>query len=69
MVFYGGELACNTELPKAFSDFVDDPLQMGGNVIFDSKGNFIHVHQSQNPSDRPSVDDMLRILENLNKQK
>ncbi len=65
MFFYGAQLASNTELPKPFTDYIDDPLQMAGNVIFDSKGNIVFVYASQFPADRPSIGDMLQILENL----
>lgn len=38
---------------------------MAGNVIFDSKGNIVSVYASQYPADRPAVEDMLQILQNL----
>lgn len=62
MHFYGAEIANNTELPKPYSDYVDDPLQMAGNVMFDSDGNVVFVYASQSPADRPSVEDLLQIL-------
>lgn len=67
MHFYGAQVANNTELPKPYTDYVDDPLQMAGNVIFDSKGNVAYVYTSQHPADRPNVEDMLQVLRNLEK--
>jgi hypothetical protein len=38
---------------------------MAGNVIFGSKGNIEFVYASQYPADRPGVEDMLQIIQNL----
>lgn len=64
MHFYGAQLAQNIPLPKPYTDYVDDPLQMAGNVLFDSKGTAILLHASQQPADRPDVESMLEILQN-----
>ena len=38
---------------------------MAGNVIFDSNSNILSIYASQYPADRPAVEDMLQILQNL----
>ncbi len=38
---------------------------MAGNVIFGSNGNIEFIHASQYPADRPGVEDMLQIIQNL----
>lgn len=64
MVFYGSQVSQNVDLPKPFTDYEDDPLQMAGNVMFDSKGEMIFLHSSQFPADRPSVETMLSVISN-----
>lgn len=32
MLFYSAELAVGTELPKTFTDYIDDPLQVRRNL-------------------------------------
>ena len=39
-----------------------DKVQMGGNVIVDSRGLLRLVHASKEPVDRPSVDELLAVL-------
>lgn len=65
MVFYGSQVSQNVELPKAFSDYEDDPLQMAGNLILDSAGSVVLLHKSQYPADRPSVQEMVELLRKL----
>ncbi|KAI9559741.1 hypothetical protein GHT06_013746 [Daphnia sinensis] len=65
MLFYSAELAVGTELPKPFTDYIDDPLQMAGNVISNQRGEMVFVYACQYPSDRPSVTEMIDVLRNL----
>ena len=65
MIFYGSSVRKNVKLPKAYSDYEDDTLQMAGNFILDTDGNLALVHKSQNPADRPSVQDILEFLTKL----
>lgn len=62
MVFYGSEVAQGTTLPNPLSDYEDDALQMGGNVIVNAQGRIIFLHASDFPADRPAVEDMLEVL-------
>lgn len=62
MNYYGSELARGTALPSPLSDYEDDPLQMGGNAIFNAKGRIIFLHPSEYPADRPTVEKMLEVL-------
>lgn len=65
MLFYSAELAVGTELPKTFTDYIDDPLQMAGNVIFNQHEKMVFVYTCQYPSDRPSVTEMTDVLRNI----
>lgn len=39
MLFYSAELAVGTELPKPFTDYIDDPLQVRRNLKNKTKTN------------------------------
>lgn len=39
-----------------------DVRQMGGDVIIDTNGNVLFIHRSEFPEDRPSVDEIMKIL-------
>ena len=43
-----------------------DPHQMGGDFIVDQQGIVRLAYQSDDPTDRPPVDDLLTILQRLN---
>ena len=43
----------------------DDTTQLGGDFIVDKNGILQLVHPSHEPSDRPSVNELLKILKNL----
>ena len=61
MIFYGEQMSQKGELPKPLTDYHDDPLQMGGNVII-NQGEVVQVYASQFPADRPKVEDILSFL-------
>lgn len=65
MIFYGLEINRGTMLPQPCSDYEDDALQMAGNALFDSKGTLVYLYSSTNPSDRPSVEELLSVLRRL----
>jgi peroxiredoxin len=43
----------------------DDTSQLGGDFIVDKKGFLRLVHPSHDPTDRPSVEELLETLKNL----
>lgn len=65
MIFYGEQMSQGSELPKPLTDYHDDPLQMGGNVIISSQSEVVHIYTSQFPADRPKVEDIVRIFQDL----
>lgn len=60
--YYGGKLAKNEPLPQAYADVKDDPHQMGGDFILDEEGRLLFAYRSKTPSDRPSVDLIIKAL-------
>jgi peroxiredoxin len=43
----------------------DDTSQLGGDFIVDSEGNLRLIHPSHDPTDRPSVEELLNMLKSL----
>lgn len=43
----------------------DDTSQLGGDFIVDKNGNLRLVHASHDPTDRPSVDELLETLKTM----
>jgi len=43
----------------------DDTSQLGGDFIVDKKGILRLVHASHDPTDRPSVEELLKVLKTL----
>ena len=43
----------------------DTPKQMGGNVIITRDGKILYIHRCETPDDRPSADDLLKLLPTL----
>lgn len=60
--YYGSEAARGTTLPQGYSNIKDDPHQMGGDFIIENYGKLKFVYRSKTPSDRPSVDEILKVL-------
>ncbi len=44
----------------------DDTAQLGGDFIVDKNGLLRMVYPSHDPSDRPPVDDLLKVLKQIN---
>lgn len=41
---------------------VDDPYQLGGDVVIGKDGRILWIYRSRTPADRPSVDRLLQYL-------
>ena len=50
---------------KFFESHGDDTSQLGGDFIVDTNGTLQLVHPSSDPTDRPSVDDLLNAIKSL----
>ena len=50
---------------KAHDAHGDDTSQLGGDFIVDKNGLLRLIYPSHDPTDRPSVDDLLKVLKNL----
>jgi len=48
-----------------FDSHGDDTSQLGGDFIVDKNGILRLVHPSQDPTDRPSVQELLKVLKTL----
>ena len=46
-----------------------DAFQVGGDVVVDSSGCVIYIFRSQKPPERPSVDDIIALLDEDRDQK
>lgn len=62
--------ACYVLAYKVKADILpakDDPqadlYQMGGEVLMDATGNVLHVHKCKTPDDRPTCQDLIRLLD------
>jgi hypothetical protein len=40
----------------------EDALQLGGDFVLDSAGRLFYAYRSAEPTDRPSVEDLLAVL-------
>ena len=59
VAYYGGLKADGKQLHKMFEG--DDPLQMGGDFTVGVEAlELLLVHKSKTPSDRPSVESIIR---------
>ena len=47
-------------LPKA-----DLPKQLGGSMILSREGKILYIHRSETPDDRPTMDQLIRLLPTL----
>lgn len=46
-----------------------DPNQLGGDFIVDSQGTARYAHPSDDPADRPSLQELLKELKSIDKSK
>lgn len=68
LIYYASQKAAGRTLPKQFENVEDDPHQMGGDFIIDRYGYMGLLHCSQTPTDRPSVDELIKTLQSLKKR-
>ena len=47
----------------------DDPNQIGGDFILDEQGRLALIHRSKIPTDKPSVEELLSCVKDLNRAK
>lgn len=64
LVYYAEQKCAGRKLVAMFEE--DDPTQMGGDFVFDEQGNLALVYRSKVSTDRPSVEDLLKCVKNLN---
>jgi alkyl hydroperoxide reductase subunit AhpC len=50
---------------KTHDSHGDDTSQLGGNFIVDKEGVLRLIYPSHDPTDRPAVDSLLKILDDL----
>ena len=64
LVYYAEQKRAGRKLVAMFDE--DDPTQMGGDFVFDEHGKLALVHRSKVSTDRPSVEDLLKCVKELN---
>lgn len=64
LVYYAEQKRAGRKLVAMFEE--DDPMQMGGDFVLDKQGNLALVHCSKVPTDRPSVEELLKCIKGLN---
>lgn len=62
MIYYAEQMRAGQKLPSPYENIHDDPNQMGGDFVVAGDGKLLLAHCSENASDRPSVDTLLRVL-------
>lgn len=60
LAYYADQKAAGRAFPKPYEDVVDDPYQMGGNIVLDKDGKIVFVYRSKTASDRPSITALLQ---------
>ena len=43
----------------------DDTSQLGGDFIIDKQGNLQFIYPSHDPADRPSVNELMKVIKNI----
>ena len=64
LVYYAEQKRAGRKLVAMFKE--DDPTQMGGDFVFDKDGKLALVYRSKVSTDRPSVDDLLKCVKDVN---
>lgn len=67
LVYYAEQKRAGRKLAAMFEE--DDPNQMGGDFIFDEQGRLALIHRSKISTDRPSVEELLSCVKDLNRAK
>ncbi|ELT96704.1 hypothetical protein CAPTEDRAFT_186353 [Capitella teleta] len=60
--YYGSQVKSQRKLPQAYKDIIDDPHQMGGDIVLNASGVIKMAYPSQKAQDRPSVQSLLDAL-------
>lgn len=63
--YYAKALLRGQELQDSHGE---DTTQLGGDFIIDTRGVLHYTHPSRDPTDRPSIEKLMRILKKLNKK-
>lgn len=64
LVYYAEQKRAGRKLVAMLEE--DDPTQMGGDFVIDEHGNMALIHRSKISTDRPSVEDLLKCVKDLN---
>ena len=64
LVYYAEQKRAGRKLLAMFEE--DDPTQMGGDFVLDEFGKLALVHRSKVSTDRPSVEELLECVTELN---
>ena len=67
LVYYAEQKCAGRKLVAVFEE--DDPTQMGGDFVFDKDGKLALVHRSKVSTDRPSVEELLKCVKDVNTMK
>ena len=67
LVYYAEQKRAGRKLVAMFEE--DDPTQMGGDFVFDKDGKLALVYRSKVSTDRPSVEDLLKCVKDVNTMK
>lgn len=67
LVYYAEQKRAGRKLVAMFGE--DDPTQMGGDFVFDKDGKLALVYCSKVSTDRPSVEDLLKCVKDVNTMK
>ena len=67
LVYYAEQKRAGRKLVAMFEE--DDPTQMGGDFVFDKDGKLALVHRSKVSTDRPSVEELLKCVKDVNTMK
>ena len=67
LVYYAEQKRAGRKLAAMFEE--DDPNQIGGDFILDEQGRLALIHRSKTPTDKPSVEELLSCVKDLNRAK
>lgn len=62
LFLYAEYKASKRQFARTPANIKDDIYQLGGDFVLDERGKVIYFHPSENPSDRPSVTELLNAI-------
>lgn len=62
LFLYAEYKALKRQFARTPANIKDDIYQVGGDFVLDEHGKVIYFHPSENPSDRPSVTELLNAI-------